>query len=184
MKHVDQHIFAEIYEAQFKRVYNYISYRINNHADVEDLVSKVFSKIIEKYDSFNPKRGALSTWIITIARNTVMDYFRENQKDALVELDSMEPYLSSGKTPDDIVIKNEQNMVLIRALDTLTVRERNLIALKYGAELNNKEIAQVMELSESNIGVIMFRSLKKLRAYLEREEFHCIEITKKTGRTC
>jgi len=184
MKHVDRQMFAAIYEAQFKRVYNYISYRINNHMDTEDLVSQVFSKVIEKYDGFDAKRAALSTWIISIARNTVSDYFREKQKNALVELDLMEPYLSSGGIPEDILIKSEQNKALIKALDTLTNRERNLIALKYGAELNNKEIAQVMELTESNVGVIIFRSLQKLRVHFEKEESVCKRIAPKTGRMC
>jgi len=182
MKHVDQLKFAEIYEAQFKRVYNYISYRINNHMDTEDLVSQVFSKVIEKHHTFNPKRAALSTWIISIARNIVADYFREKQKESLVEFDSMELYLTSGEIPEEILVKNEQNLALIEALDTLTARERNLIALKYGAELSNKEIAQVMELSESNVGVIMFRSLQKLRTYFEKEESVCQGIAPKTGR--
>lgn len=182
MKHVDQLMFAKIYEVHFKRVYNYISYRINNHMDTEDLVSLVFSKVIEKYGSFNPERAALSTWIISIARNTVSDYFRTKQKETLVELDSMEPFLTSREVPDDMLIKNEQNLTLVRALDTLTARERNMIALKYGAELSNKEIAQVMELSESNVGVIMFRSLQKLRVYFQKEESVCQGATPKAGR--
>ena len=169
MDYVDQLMFTEIYEAQFKRVYNYISYRINNHMDTEDLVSQVFSKVIEKYGSFDPCRASMSTWIISISRNTVTDYLRERQKNASVELDSV-IHLSSGEITDDIMIKNEQNRALLEALNTLTARERNLIALKYGAELNNKEIAEVMELSESNVGVIMFRTMKKLRAHLEKED--------------
>lgn len=183
MKHMDQHTFAEIYEAQFKRVYNYISYRINNHMDAEDLVSQVFSKVIEKYDSFDPKRAALSTWIISIARNTITDYFRARQKNNPIELDSME-LLPSGEVPDDILIKSEQNTALIKALNTLPARERNLIALKYGAELSNKEIARVMQLSETNVGIIIFRSLQKLRAYFKKEESVCNGITPKIGKTC
>ena len=169
MEYADQNMFEEIYEAQFKRVYNYISYRINNHTDTEDLVSRVFSKVIEKYGSFDPHRAALSTWIITIARNTVADYFRERQRGAALGLDSI-VHLASGELTDDIVIKNEQNRALLEALNTLTARERNLIALKYGAELSSREIAEVMELSESNVGVIMFRTMKKLRAHLEKED--------------
>lgn len=182
MEYLDQHIFEEIYESQFKRVFNYISYRINNHMDTEDLVSQVFYKVIDKYESFNPLRASMSTWIISIARNTVTDYFRAEQKDMSLELDSVEPYLPSGECPDEILVKREENLVLMNALNTLSARDRNLIALKYGAELTNREIAEVMELSESNVGVIVHRSLEKLRVYIEKEETACIEISK-TGRT-
>lgn len=182
MRQLDQLTFAQIYESEFKRVYNYVSYRINNHMDTEDLVSQVFSKMIEKYQSFNPKRASVSTWIVGIARNTVTDYFRAKQQNPSVELDSVEQYISSGEIPDDILIKSEQNRTLIEALNTLSDRERNLIALKYGAELNNKEIARVMELSESNVGVIMFRGLQKLRTYFAKEESVCKGIAPKNGR--
>lgn len=182
MQQLDQLTFTEIYEAHFKCVYNYVSYRINNHMDTEDLVSQVFAKVIEKYGGFTPKRATLSTWIISIARNTVTDYFRAKQKDAVVELEEIGPYVAAGEIPDELVLKNEQNLTLIQALNTLSPRERHLIALKYGAELSNKEIARVMELSESNIAVILFRSLQKLRAYLEKEESVCQGIEPKTGR--
>lgn len=138
MKHVDQLMFEDIYNMQYKRVYNYISYRINNHVDTEDLVSLVFLKVIEKHDSFDPKRAALSTWIISIARNTVSDYFRAINKNSPIDFDSAELYLSTDDAPDNIVVKNEQNLTLIEALNALNARERNLIALKYGAELSNK----------------------------------------------
>ncbi len=184
MKHVDQLMFEDIYDMQYKRVYNYISYRINNHTDTEDLVSLVFLKVIEKYDRFDPKRASLSTWIISIARNTVSDYFRAKCQNSPIDFDSAELYLSSDDALDNILVKNEQNLTLIEALNTLNARERNLIALKYGAELSNKEIAQVMALSEVNVGVIMFRSLKKLRAYFKKEESVCSGITPRTGKMC
>ena len=186
MEHVkvSQQLFSEIYETHYKRVYNYISYQINNHLDTEDLVSQVFSKVIDKYGQFNPKRAALSTWIISIARNTVSDYYRAGQKGVLIEIDSLEQIPASCDEPDDILIRNEQNRALLEALNTLTDRERNLIALKYGADLGNKEIARVMALTESNVGVLLFRSLQKMRSYFIKEESECKEIASKIGKIC
>ncbi|MGE4354305.1 MAG: sigma-70 family RNA polymerase sigma factor [Oscillospiraceae bacterium] len=181
---MDQLMLEDIYDTQYKRVYNYISYRINNHMDIEDLVSLVFLKVIEKYDSYDPQRASLSTWVISIARNTVSDYFRAKTRNPPIDFDSAEPYLPSDEVPDSILIKNEQNLTLVKALNTLNARERNLIALKFGAELNTKEIARVMDLSTVNVGVIMFRSLRKLRAYFEKEESVCKGIAPKIGKTC
>lgn len=181
---MNEQIFIDVYETYFKRVYNYISYRINNHADTEDLVSQVFSRVIEKYDTYDPKRAVIEAWIIGIAKNVVMDYFRTSQKMPTVELETVETYLDSGQTPDQILIRNEQNTDLMLALNELSERERNIVALKYGAELANTQIASVMKLSESNVGVILFRSLKRLRKILEakKEKSVCIEITPKLGK--
>ena len=181
---VNQQLFAEIYETHYKRVYNYISYRINNHTDTEDLVSQVFLKVVEKFDRFDPKRAALSTWIISITRNTVADYYRAGKKISSVEIDSLGDTLSSSDEPGSIIVRNEQNRVLIKALNKLTDRERNLIALKYGAELGNKEIAQIMELTESNVAIIIFRSLQKLRGYFKKEDLVCNEIMPEIGKMC
>lgn len=184
---MNEQLFIDVYEAQFKRVYNYISYRINNHADTEDLVSRVFSKVIEKYDSYDPSRAVIEAWIIGIAKNVLSDYFRNSQKMPTVELEAVETYLESGQSPEEILIKNERNLALMFALNELGERERHIIALKYGADLANKQIAGIMELSESNIGVILFRSLKKMRKILEAEEAEkegsvCIKITPKLGK--
>jgi RNA polymerase sigma-70 factor (ECF subfamily) len=76
-------------------------------------------------------------------------------------------FISSKKTPEDIVEISETNDELLKALKTLGTRERNIIALKFGADLKNTEIAEVLELSESNVGVILYRTMKKLKRELE-----------------
>lgn len=171
---MDEKLFTHIYETYFSNVYNYISYRINNHNDTEDLTSQVFSKVIEKFNSYNKELGCYEAWIIGIAKNIVTDYFRKTLKHKDTNIDLLSNQLSSEKTqPEEICIKNEANRSLILALNTLNNQERNMIALKYATGLKNKDIAQIMGLSESNTGVILFRSIKKLRLELCKEETQC-----------
>ena len=159
----------EIYESYYKRVYNYISYRINNHHDTGDLVSQVFERVIQKYGTYDPKRSAFEAWLIGIARNTVSDYFRAQKKGSSISLEHVIGFISGNRQPDEVVVINENNASLVKALGKLNKRERNAVALKYAAELRNTDIAQLMGTSESNVGVILFRSLKKLRRELEKE---------------
>lgn len=70
------------------------------------------------------------------------------------------------KDPENLILREERSDKLIGALNKLDERERNLVALKFGACLRNTEVAQITGLSESNIGVILYRAMKKLKAEL------------------
>lgn len=165
--------FIMLYEAQFKRIYNYISYRIHNHTDTEDLVSQVFLRVIEKYETYNPNYGSLDVWTVSIAKNIVTDYFREQKRHPITNIDVIEPFLSDYTDAQDPLMTTVRQQELLQALDVLTERERHVIALKYAMDLKNKEISEVLSLSESNIGVILFRSLAKLRKKMVKEDELC-----------
>ncbi len=85
-------ILIEIYEEFFPKIYNYIYYQINNNAVCDDLVSSVFMKVVENIDKFDEQKASFSTWIYTIARNTVIDYYRK----AKIESD-IDDYVDSVK---------------------------------------------------------------------------------------
>lgn len=74
--------------------------------------------------------------------------------------------IAPKSSPDEYILTEENNAYLLQALKHLNERERALVSLKYGAELKNTEIAQLMDLSESNVSVILCRSLKKLKKIL------------------
>lgn len=166
---IDASAFKEIYETYYKRVYNYISYRINNHHDTGDLVSQVFERVIQKYSTYDSKGSVFEAWLIGIARNTVRDYFRTQKKNFNISLDYVINLISGNSQPEEVIVINENNASLVKALAKLSEKERNIVALKFAAELKNTDIAEVMSISDSNVGVILFRSLKKLRKELEKE---------------
>ncbi|ATW27931.1 sigma-70 family RNA polymerase sigma factor [Candidatus Formimonas warabiya] len=166
---IDAGTFKEIYETHYKRVYNYISYRINNHHDTADLVSQVFERVIQKYRTYEPKCAVFEAWLIGIARNTVTDYLRKQKKNFSISLDYVIDFISGSSQPEEVIVINENNKSLVKALAKLSDKERNIVALKFAAELKNRDIAELMGISDSNVGVILFRSLKKLRKELEKE---------------
>ena len=158
-----------LYDAHFRRVYNYISYRLNDHSQVDDLVSTVFLRVIDRYAQYDPRKGPVEGWIIGIARNAITDHYRERAKLQAVDIEEVANLLPDGETPEVICVRNEDHLRLIGALSTLAPRERDVIALKYGAELGHRQIARQLNLSLSNVGVILFRSLRKLRTELGKE---------------
>jgi RNA polymerase sigma-70 factor (ECF subfamily) len=76
---------------------------------------------------------------------------------------------ANGGQPEKILMIQEDNAALLRALNVLTVKERTIVAMKFAASLKNADIALSMSLSESNVGAIIHRSLKKMRKILEGE---------------
>lgn len=163
--------FTQIYNTYFKRVYKYIYYRINNHHAAEDICSQVFEKVMSKYSSFSQEKSNFEVWLFAIVRNGVTDYFRTQKKRRFTSLDSLLELIFPKPSPEELAIREDNNQALFKALAKLREKERNIIAMKYGAGLKNSEIAQIMGVSESNIGVVLYRSLKKLHLSLQAEGF-------------
>ncbi|GAA0180291.1 sigma-70 family RNA polymerase sigma factor [Clostridium sediminicola] len=164
----EENDIAYIFDSYYKRVFNYIYYRVNKQEITEDLTSEVFEKIILKISTFSDKKSPFEVWVFAIARNVVNDYFRNLKKYRLFSLEVVKDFVSKEKTPEEFIIREETNEGLFQALKILSTKERNIVALKFGANLKNKEIAVMLDITESNVGVILYRTMKKLRKEIER----------------
>jgi RNA polymerase sigma-70 factor (ECF subfamily) len=158
-----------IFEAYYKRIFNYIFYRVCCYHTAEDLTSQVFEKVMLKMGTYTKSKAPFEVWMFAIARNVVNDFFRSKSRRRLFSLDTIKELVSKKKDPESIVIKGETNDRLMKAMNILDARERNIVALKFGSNLKNKEIAKVLSMTESNIGIIIYRAMKKLRDEMERE---------------
>lgn len=152
------------YREYLPRVYNFFLYRVGDEPLVEDLTSVVFEKAWRGRKRYRRDLGAFSTWLFTIARNVAADHFRRNSRE--VPLESIHGQ-SDASSVDETVQRREDFAQLNLLLSRLPARERELVALKYGAGLNNREIARLTRLSESNVGTILNRVIEKLRIEME-----------------
>jgi RNA polymerase sigma-70 factor (ECF subfamily) len=155
-------LFAELYDEFMPKVYRYISYKVNNVQLTEDLTSIVFEKALDNFERYSSDKAAFSTWIFSIARNTLIDYYRTNAKKQTESLDESFDIMSEDDSPNEELEKKEEREYLRRCLLKLPAEEQEIIRLKFAAEFNNRQIAKILGLSESNVGVKLFRSLKKL----------------------
>ena len=164
--------FECIFQTYYKRIFNYVYYRVYCQYTTEDLTSQVFEKAMRKIGTYTQSKAPFEVWLFAICRNVVNDYFRGQKKHRNLSFDTITELVSRKKDPESIVIKGETNDRLSKALNTLSVRDRNIIALKFGATLKNKEIAELLHMTESNIGIILYRMLKKLKNEIgERENY-------------
>lgn len=155
--------FARLYEDHLTSVYRYISYRIADQSAVADLTSVVFEKALAAFPGFRREKAAPQTWLIAIARNTVTDYLRKSSRRQTQTLESISHIESDDPSPEEAAEKAEEYEVLRICYSVLPQREQEIVSLKFGAELNNRRIATVLGLREGNVGIILFRAIRKLR---------------------
>jgi RNA polymerase sigma-70 factor (ECF subfamily) len=156
--------WAAAYDDLLPRIYNYFRYRVGGGPLAQDLTSATFERAWRSRRRYRPKRAALSTWMFTIARRVAADYFRRGRLE-LVPLEAI-PELGAPETVERAVQLREQSRELGEKLARLDSRQRDLVALKYGAGMTNRAIAELTGLSESNVGTILYRVVEHLRAEL------------------
>jgi RNA polymerase sigma factor (sigma-70 family) len=157
----DEINWDEVYAEQLPRVLNFFRYRCSSLAEAEDLTSITFEKAWRGRDRYRRDKGAFSTWLFTIARNAAVDHYRARAP--VVPLDEAAAVMVSAATPEDEIALRSDAARLAELLKTLTDRDRELMALKYGAEMSNRDIARATGLSESNVGTILYRATQALR---------------------
>src|SRR5262245_26547771 len=150
-----------LFTEQLPRVYNFFRYRVGIGADAEDLTSITFEKAWRARAQYRRNLAGFATWLLSIARNVAADHFRKARVHA--SLDEAAD-VAAERTPEDDAVRQSECDRLARLLAELPDRERELIALKYGAGMTNRAIADLTGMSESNVGTIVHRAVQALRA--------------------
>jgi RNA polymerase sigma-70 factor (ECF subfamily) len=144
----------ERYRQYFPRVFAYIYGRIRDSKATEDLASEVFRQAFAKADPLSDE-GAFEIRLFTVARELLTSHCRDQSP--------------REHTPEDDLLQRPDLARILDRLRHLALREQDVIALKFDAQLTNAQIAQVMGLSESTVGMMLYRTLRKLRKALERD---------------
>lgn len=151
----------QIYQYYYNKVYRYLLSKTNYSPDAEDIAADVFIKVYEKYDSYDENKASLSTWIYTITRNTLIDYYRTHKDYSEIS----ETIASDCFTEDDIC--NEEMLdQLADALESLDERERSIVIQRYYYDKSLKDIAAEMNISYSYVKVLQKRALDAMKDFL------------------
>ncbi len=164
---IEEADFAEIYRVELPRVYNYFRYWVGDGPEAEDLTSATFEKAWRNRWRYRRDLAAFSTWLFTIARRVAQDRHRKRRANhPLADPLPLEEVteLCSNENLEDLMEQQADFARLSVLLARLADRERELVALKYGAGLTNRAIARLSGLSESNVAVILHRAVQTLRA--------------------
>lgn len=141
-----------------KRVYAYVAYRIGDGANAEDVTSATFERALRYRDSFDPRRGDAASWLIGIARRCIVDAMQGRE----TPTDDVPDVASAGH--EELVL---DRLDLRAAVSLLDERDRELVALRFGADLSARQIAEVLDLKTNAVEVALHRALARLRRTLE-----------------
>jgi RNA polymerase sigma-70 factor (ECF subfamily) len=138
-----------------------VAYRLGDGPDAEDVTSEVLENALRYRASYDPARGAPHTWLLGIARRCVSHHL--SSRVTVAE----SPEIAA---PGSLEAEAIERIALESALGRLSERDRDLVALRYGADLKEREIAEVLELSTNAVEVALHRARNRLRAELEAQE--------------
>ena len=151
-----------VYRTNVRAVYAFFAYSLGRD-DAEELTSQTFERVVKAWDSFDPARASERTWILTIARNAQTDHFRRRSHRQALSTDEHPAFLDTLLTADDPLARRLSVDGLKGWLEALGERERQVLALRFGADLSAAEIAEATGLSVANVHQLTSRSLRRLR---------------------
>lgn len=154
--------FEHVYEEQMWHVYGFFSYRVDSRELAEDLTQATFERALRSWAKFDRRKASERTWLLAIARNLLIDHHRRKQPVLSATIDERD--LPSVEGPEAGLSSWPE---LTTALGHLGEREREVLALRFGADLSGAEIAKLTGLSLANVQQITSRSLRRLRSELE-----------------
>ena len=149
---------TEIYTQYSVKVRGYIYNKVNDSFLAEDLCADVFLKVFEKIDSFDETKASVSTWIFTITRNTLIDYYRTRKVSNEIPED-----LASEDSIEEEVCNNEMLSALAAALEKLEERERDIIILHYYQGETLKVVGEKLGISYAYVKILHNKALAELK---------------------
>jgi RNA polymerase sigma factor (sigma-70 family) len=148
-------------EPLIRRVYAYIAYRVGDGPDAEDLTSETFERALRYRKSYDPKKGEPVAWLLGIAKRCV---------DGRGPRTEFASEYADEAGPVDLEDEAVRRLTVARSVATLDERDRELIALRYGADLTARQIAELFGARTNAIEVALHRALGRLRATFGEEE--------------
>jgi RNA polymerase sigma factor (sigma-70 family) len=162
--------FEALYRRYYPDVLVFLCFLAGTPQVAEDLASLVFEKALIHFAELQTPDTA-GPWLYRIARNCATDYFRRCKPTVSLEHMIVEDHPQTVSL-EEIVVASEEQRHLLAHLGKLTGREREIIGLKFVANLNNREIARVLQIPEGTVGSLLYRALRRLRAALTEEGGH------------
>ena len=155
----------EKFDQYYRMLYTFFVFRGESSDDANDLASEAMERALNRLYLYDSSKGSVKTWLLAIGRNTSINAWKRNKKFDLPLEDprTIQNQLFVERGGEEQALIAEERARLRIELQKLDAREREILALKFAARMTNREIARLSGYSESNIGVILYRAIHKLR---------------------
>ncbi len=163
----DPRLFDRLYEQHVDAIYAYAFNRLRDAAAAEDIVSETFFRAFENLNRFEWRGVPFSAWLYRIASNAVAARFRH---DPPAPLEAASDLQDGGPGPEQWLLRGERGRELRAAIACLPPEQQQVVFLRYGQELRNKEIATIMERSEGAVKQLLHRAMQGLQRRLTLQD--------------
>lgn len=153
-----------LYKEYRDKVFGYIRSRVNNREDAEDLCEDVFLKAYRSSEEYDGERASIGTWIYSITRNTVIDYYRRSRP-----AEELPEDLSDDTSPEDGVLSSEMLEELASALESLPTELTDIIVLHYYDRISLTDIAAKLGISYGAVKLKHQKALMMLKIALDKK---------------
>lgn len=154
--------FEAVYEEYYQPLLRYLSKKTGSLQDAEDLTSETFLYCYRTYDSYDPEKSAVSTWLYLAANSRLKNHYRDRREH--VEISELENLLPAEETDMERAAYLDQlRAFLAKKLETLPERQQQVIAMRYFQEKEYDEIADALGTTAGNVRVILSRALDRLK---------------------
>jgi len=157
-----------LFERYKDKIFRYFYHSTGSRVDSEDLVQTVFFRILKYREHFSGY-GKFTSWMYHIARNAKVDLYRKNKNHSRNE-DILPDMVESQTSTEKAVLENEQNKLLETAFKQLGEEQKEILILSKYQELKYKQIAEILDCSEGNVKIKVYRALKELKQIYNKLE--------------
>jgi RNA polymerase sigma-70 factor (ECF subfamily) len=154
--------FDRVYRKHLAPVWRYVRARVPDGAEAEDMTSEVFLRAARAWPTYDTRKGAVLPWLLGIARHVVADWWRRRPAVPMAEVEAGEAVDAETEA-----LRRLGGDELRRHFAVLTDRERDAVALRYGAGLRSAEVGELLGISDAGARMLVHRAVVKLREELE-----------------
>lgn len=158
---------AAWYQAHGKAVYNYFRFQQIPPDDAEDFTAETFLRAVRAADRYDPARAAVQTWLLTIARNVLLDERRSARVRLRVGVDLLRDLAMDEPSPEERMLRREEVGAAMSAMGRLGAEDRELLSLRYGSELEVAELAAMFDLPAGTVRTRLWRAMDRLREQMK-----------------
>lgn len=152
--------FGELFDSHYRRIYDFLYFRVQHKQTAEDLAAAVFLKAFQKFDQFDATQAKFSTWLYQIARHSLIDYFRTLKTSENIEDIWDIPSTSNVERDTDTALALEKVKDKIRLLPPL---QRDILLMRLWDGLSHAQISAILGITEANSKVSFSRAVNKLK---------------------
>jgi RNA polymerase sigma-70 factor, ECF subfamily len=160
--------FETLYDRFHVQVYRYLHAHLKDEHDAADLMQQVFFQAWRQRQSYEPSRGSVATWLLSIAHHRLVDFYRLSRPS--ISWEAVPEITTMDQNPEAHIIETETVALIKRLLEALPRPEQELLALRFAAGLSSAEIALIIGKSEAATKKQLTRLLHRLREQYRRQD--------------